>query len=246
MTAGFSVWMYMWAFYGVRFNKIGVSKQSLANYSPLVFWRHGHRFEKIDGEEMMETLYLDVKLTSRSRRSSLTPTLGNSKKRPMILIATMEYDIEDWAIKIKFGGLVVMAQLMGKDLPRQDLIWIIPCVGGVEYPVDIPAEPMIVTILGTEYEILVQYHKLNNITYVLLDAPIFHQRSKSEPYPARVDDLDSVFYYSAWNACIALTIQRFPFDLYHVNNYHGALAPLHLLAKVRTIPCALSLHNAEF
>lgn len=39
-------------------------------------------------------------------------------------------------------------------------------------------------------------------------------------------------------------MRRFPIDLYHINDYHGALAPLHLLP--RTIPCCLSLHNAEF
>jgi alpha-1,3-glucan synthase len=33
-------------------------------------------------------------------------------------------------------------------------------------------------------------------------------------------------------------------DLYHINDYHGALAPVHLLPD--TIPCCLSLHNAEF
>ena len=39
-------------------------------------------------------------------------------------------------------------------------------------------------------------------------------------------------------------MRRFPIDLYHINDYHGAVAPLHLLPKV--IPCCLSLHNAEF
>lgn len=33
-------------------------------------------------------------------------------------------------------------------------------------------------------------------------------------------------------------------DLYHINDYHGTVAPLHLLPMV--IPCVLSLHNAEF
>ncbi len=51
-------------------------------------------------------------------------------------------------------------------------------------------------------------------------------------------------YYSAWNQCIALAMKRFPVDLYHINDYHGALAPVHLLPD--TIPCCLSLHNAEF
>jgi alpha-1,3-glucan synthase len=97
----------------------------------------------------------------------------------------MEYDIEDWNIKIKIGGLGVMAQLMGKSLAHQDLVWVVPCVGGVEYPIDQPVESMHITILGVSYEILVQYHKLKNITYVLLDAPIFRQQTKAEPYPPR-------------------------------------------------------------
>lgn len=33
-------------------------------------------------------------------------------------------------------------------------------------------------------------------------------------------------------------------DLYHINDYHGSLAPLYLLPQ--TIPVSLSLHNAEF
>ena len=59
-----------------------------------------------------------------------------------------------------------------------------------------------------------------------------------------MDDLDSAIYYSAWNSCIAEMIKRFRVDLYHINDYHGAVAPLHLLPA--TIPCCLSLHNAEF
>ena len=119
-------------------------------------------------------------------------------RRRTVLIATMEYDIEDWGIKIKIGGLGVMAQLMGKHLSHQDLIWVIPCVGGVDYPIDYRAEPMRITILGEERIVQVYYHKLRNITYVCLDAPIFRSQSKSEPYPARMDDIESAIYYSAW------------------------------------------------
>lgn len=103
---------------------------------------------------------------------------------------------------------------------------------------------MEVTILDQKYEILVQYHIVNNITFVLLDAPIFRKQTKANPYPARMDDLESAIFYSAWNQCIALAIQRFHIDLYHINDYHGAAAPLYLLPEV--LPCCLSLHNAEF
>lgn len=167
-------------------------------------------------------------------------------KRRTVLIATVEYNIDDWNIKVKIGGLGVMAQLMGKALGHQDLIWVVPCVGDIEYP-EIPeelAEPMTVEILDAPYQVMVSYHKVENITYVLLDAPIFRQQTKAEPYPPRMDNIDSAIYYSAWNQCIAETVRRFPIDIYHINDYHGGIAPLYLLPD--TIPCCLSLHNAEF
>ncbi|RDW79794.1 putative alpha 1,3 glucan synthase [Coleophoma cylindrospora] len=241
ITAFVSTWAYIGAFYGVKFNKIGISQKK----GLIPFLSRG-KFEKINDRDE-EDIEMKPNRLSKFRNSS-TPVLPaiaiNDNKRRTVLIATMEYDIEDWEIKIKIGGLGVMAQLMGKSLQHQDLIWVVPCVGGIDYPVDTVAEPMTVTILGSLYEIQVQYHTLRNITYVLLDAPIFRQQTKSEPYPPRMDDLDSAVYYSAWNACIAETIKRFPVDLYHINDYHGAAAPLYLLPK--TIPCALSLHNAEF
>jgi alpha-1,3-glucan synthase len=44
---------------------------------------------------------------------------------------------------------------------------------------------MQVTILGRPYEVQIQYHYLNNITYVLLDAPVFRGQTKTEPYVLR-------------------------------------------------------------
>lgn len=117
-------------------------------------------------------------------------------------------------------------------------------IGDINYPTDQPAESIAIKVLGSMYEIKTQYHTVENITYVLLDAPIFRQQTKADPYPSRMDDLDSAVYYSAWNQCIAEVMRRFPIDLYHINDYHGAIAPLHLLPKI--VPCLLSLHNAEF
>lgn len=72
---------------------------------------------------------------------------------------------------------------MGKALVDQNLIWVVPCVGGIDYPTDQKVEPMHITILGNSFSVLVQYHQLRNITYVLLDAPIFREQTKSTPYP---------------------------------------------------------------
>ncbi|KAJ4049008.1 hypothetical protein NW756_006221 [Fusarium oxysporum] len=218
-----AVWIFLGSFYKVKVNKVGFKKQGLNPFGKLA-----NRLSSVSFENF------------RHGELGAVPL-----KRRKVLIATIEYNIDDWNIKIKIGGLGVMAQLMGKALKHQDLIWVVPCVGGVEYPVDQRAEPMYILSIGKMYEIDVQYHQVQNITYVLLDAPIFRQQTKSDPYPPRMDDINSAIYYSAWNYCIAEVIRRFDPALYHINDYHGAAAPLNLLPE-RTIPCILSLHNAEF
>ena len=231
ISSSIGVWLYLFVFYNVKFNKIGRSEKH--GLLPLAMkklnisqWQLNRSSALLGGVE--------------ANRSSVMVN-ANRKK---ILIATMEYDIDDWDIKIKIGGLGVMAQTMSRHLEHQDLIWVVPCVDGIQYPIDQRAKPITVTVLGQDYTISVQYHHLRNITYVLLDAPVFRQQTKENPYPERMDDIDSAVYYSAWNSSIAEVIRRFPVDLYHINDYHGAVAPLHLLPRV--IPCCLSLHNAEF
>lgn len=86
--------------------------------------------------------------------------------------------------------------------------------------------------MGEKYDIQIQVHQLRNITYVLLDAPIFRAQTKTEPYPPRMDDLDSAVYYSAWNQCIAKAIQRYPVDLYHINVCRLLLGFLHNLKLI--------------
>ncbi|EFQ32048.1 glycosyl transferase group 1 [Colletotrichum graminicola] len=225
------VWIFMGSFYKVKINKVGFKRRSR---SP--FGRAANHLSTLSFDDFRKRDVAEM---------SNYGGVGAVTKRRTVLIATMEYNIDDWNIKIKIGGLGVMAQLMGKALEHQDLVWVVPCVGGIDYPVDERASAMYPVIMGREYEVQVQYHKVKNITYVLLDAPVFRKCSKADPYPPRMDDMDSAVYYSAWNYCIAETTKRFPIDLYHINDYHGAAAPLYLLPE-RTIPCALSLHNAEF
>ena len=248
LVTGFAaVWAFMAGFYQVKTNTKGIAVKRhllpVAIARSMFYNRLNHSKEAIADENRAAARRIPAPVDS-ANEAELVTTGQTPPKRPCVLIATLEYDIEDWGIKIKIGGLGVMAQLMGKNLGHQDLIWVVPCVGGVEYPVDTPGDSITVTILGQPFGVTVQYHVLNNITYVLLDAPAFRKQTKAEPYPPRMDDLESAIFYSAWNQCIAAVIQRFPIDLYHINDYHGALAPVHLLPE--TIPCVLSLHNAEF
>jgi alpha-1,3-glucan synthase len=126
LAGGTSIWAYMGFFYSIKFNKIGLK---MPKGMPS-FWSR-HRFSKLaeddDVEEVqghrMKPLFLGKAHQSYdSGTSGITIAPAGPTKRRKVIIATMEYDIEDWAIKIKIGGLGVMAQLMGKSLTHQDLI----------------------------------------------------------------------------------------------------------------------------
>ena len=137
-----------------------------------------------------------------------------------------------------------MSSLIGKSMTDVYLIWVVPNVKDLEYPPGEPTEPIEI-IFGEPYLIEVEKHILDNITYVISDSPVFRAQTKSDPYPARMDDLSSAIFYSTWNQAITATIKRNPdIDIYHVNDYHSALAPIYLPPKV--MPICLSLHNPEF
>jgi hypothetical protein len=51
-----------------------------------------------------------------------------SASQRKVIIATIEYNIDDWNIKVKTGDLGVVAQPMGKALSHLDLIWVVPSI----------------------------------------------------------------------------------------------------------------------
>lgn len=236
LTAVGAGWVYVHSFYQVKVNKSGLQDKG---WLPLKLGTMSkHDLRNPGGRGGMEM-------------SAITPTAGfgplaGDRDKRTVLIATMEYNMDDFKIKIKIGGLGVMAQLMATALAHLNLIWVVPVVGDVEYPFEMmqAAESMFVNVMEQPYEIHVYYYQSKNITYVVLDAPIFRKQTKADPYIARMDDIESAILYAAWNSCIAETIRRFPIDIYHINDYHGAAAPLYLLPQ--TIPVCMSLHNAEF
>ena len=255
ITGGLVVLVYIKGFYQVKFNQLGVTEKpglsawlgrlspgkqaALKNSVAGMFEKNGSAATPLN--EMQQ--FAPPSPHIREAASALEAAEGAPNRRH-VLIATMEYSIEDWNISVKIGGLGQMAALMGNNLGHQDLTWVVPCVSGVDYPTDQTADSIFVSIMAESYEVKIQYHKLRNMTFVILDAPVFRKQTKKDPYPPRMDDLDSGVYYSAWNQCIAQAIDRFNPDLYHINDYHGTLAPLYLLP--RTLPCICSLHNAEF
>lgn len=195
ITGVAGVWAFKKSFYQVKFNPIGIIekkpmiplaiRRKLQHFGPMLHIETGSQKRNSDMAYQPPHTADSTALTPMTPLPTIAglsfepPPAAKDPGRRTVLIATMEYDIEDWAIKIKIGGLGVMAQLMGKNLAHQDLIWVVPCVGDVEYPMDQRAENMRITVLGGVYDIQVQYHVLRNITYVLLDAPVFRQQTKS-------------------------------------------------------------------
>jgi alpha-1,3-glucan synthase len=239
ITGTLAVVIFMWSFYGIKHNKWGAPKEH-ASYFPIL-----GSFGNKSKSDLKEPSVMSEKLFGHHKHTEIIGWPEDKNKRRRVLIATLEYEIIDWKLKVKIGGLGVMSSLMGKAMSDVDLIWVIPKVKDLEYPPGDPAEPIEVIIFGEPYLIEVETHVLDNITYIILDSPVFRAQTKSDPYPARMDDLSSAIFYSTWNQAIAASVRRYPdIDIYHVNDYHGALVPIYLLPKV--LPVCLSLHNAEF
>jgi len=239
ITAFAAAATFRYSFYSIKVNKWGLKPSKGTSYFPIV---GGHKEKK---EEMNEKSALALSEKPSKGPEKIIGWPEDPEKRRKVLIATLEYEILDWKLKVKIGGLGVMSTLMGKAMTDVDLLWVVPKVQDLEYPQGEYAEPIEVIIFGEPYLIEVETHQLDNITYIILDSPVFRAQTKSDPYPQRMDDLSSAIFYSTWNQAIAETIRRYPIvDIYHVNDYHGALAPLYLLPRV--MPVCLSLHNAEF
>ena len=227
ITGSLAMVVFMQSFYGIKHNKWGVVPKEHTSYL-LIIGSSGNKFKS----DLKEPLIMSEKLFDHHKPTEIIGWPEDKNKRHKVLIATLEYEIIDWKLKVKIDGLGVMSSLMGKAMSDIDLIWVISKVKDLEYPPGEPAEPIKVIIFGKPYLIEVETHILDNITYVILDSPVFRAQTKANPYLARMDDLSSAIFYSTWNQAIAMTVHRLPdIDIYHVNDYHGALVPLYLLPK---------------
>lgn len=223
-------------FYAVKLNKFGTANMPAS---------------RVTDRLMQVWTAFRIRLFGKSKTdiSNMIATsyqVSNGEYDKSVLIATIEYEIPAWSVKVKIGGLGAMASLQAKTSQAKELFWLIPRFGNIDYPLsyDNADEPFEVIINGAAYFVNVHLHWEGRVTYVILDAPVFTARNSAEPYPPRMDDTESALYYSTWNQCIAAAIKRYRPDVYHINDYHGAAAPLYLLPD--SVPCCLSLHNAEF
>jgi alpha-1,3-glucan synthase len=135
VTGVLGIWIFMSIFYQVKFNRRGIDEKS----GMLTFMRAFPESEKTKLHNTFTTLINDSRDALGISPASPSPgvtSIDLRANRRTILIATLEYEIEDWEIKIKIGGLGVMSTLMAKHLAHHNLVWVVPCVGGLDYPSD--------------------------------------------------------------------------------------------------------------
>lgn len=134
LTGATAIWAFMKSFYGVKLNEVGITSKKSWD---LRIMRRRLKSGKARGphppdEEPHRSVPepSDVGVPHQFKRMRQFSVIASPQtattKRLTVLIATMEYDIEDWGIKVKIGGLGVMSSLMGKNLKHQDLIWVVP------------------------------------------------------------------------------------------------------------------------
>ena len=129
LTGVAAIFAYLQSFSQVKFNKIGVAdkhrfipvwvqrgfkprQEKISRASP---HRFGHSPRPMEASRNGSIANSFIELpnfgVNLNQGNPLYADAGAPDRRS-VLIATMEYDIEDWGIKIKIGGLGVMAQLM--------------------------------------------------------------------------------------------------------------------------------------
>ena len=136
-----AAWAFVRSFYRVKLNEFGIVAKTKLEIKGL---REIFRREKVqDIKDEVEELQVSPIMPSvigiphefrqakqfvqvTSPTTPTAPAAPTASKKLTVLIATMEYEIEDWGIKVKIGGLGVMSSLMGKNLKHQTLIWVIP------------------------------------------------------------------------------------------------------------------------
>lgn len=156
ITAILGVRSFIGAFYKVKLNREGASrKRKLVSMLPNIklFPNQHQLFRKMANKEDRAPSVTATDVTPDVSPGVMgnagleiiaaTTADADSDIRRTVLVATMEYEIEDWNIKIKIGGLGVMSSMMTRNLGHQNLIWIVPCLGDVHYPFELGENPFI-------------------------------------------------------------------------------------------------------
>jgi len=103
----------MLSHYGIKYNQFGVIVKGYTSVSK--------EDDDDDGRSIKEIFGF-----SSHKQTEIIGWPEDKNKRGQVSIATLEYEIIDWKLKVKIGGLGVMSSLMGKPMTDVNLIWVVP------------------------------------------------------------------------------------------------------------------------
>jgi hypothetical protein len=107
----------MWSFYGIKHNKWGVAPNKVhASYFPILSSRGN-----ISKSDSKEPSVVSEKLFGHRKQAEIIGFPEDKSKRRKVFIATLEYDIIDWKLKVEIGGLGLISSLMGKAMNGPDM-----------------------------------------------------------------------------------------------------------------------------
>jgi len=115
ITGVLAVVVFISSFYGIKHNRYGVKAKAASNYFPI--------FGNKSAADLKEFQPL-FKMSGVKHKQEIIGWPKDKNKRRKVLIATLEYEIIDWKLKVKIGSMT-----------NVDLGW----VGKVK---DQPAEPI--------------------------------------------------------------------------------------------------------
>lgn len=129
VAALLAIWSYMGAYYKIKFNKIGISKKRFQGVMGIFGKSRG--FERLDDQDEMDNRgsgLKPIKLANLHSRNASTTSFAAAvekglKKRRCVLIATMEYDIEDWVGNLSGLSLLEHNKLTFHDVGNQNQDW---------------------------------------------------------------------------------------------------------------------------
>lgn len=97
ITGTLAVFIFKWSFYGIKHNEFGVKpEKGGTSYFPILGGVFGSK-EKGDSTPMNEKFAHDIKPYT----GKLIGWPEDTNKRRKVLIATLEYEIIDWKLKVK-------------------------------------------------------------------------------------------------------------------------------------------------
>ncbi|KAK4704606.1 hypothetical protein P7C70_g1601, partial [Phenoliferia sp. Uapishka_3] len=225
ITGLIAVTAYRQAFYTVTYNRVGVkAPRSLPSFFTALSGKSKGTGKSDLSANEFGVAEKNYGAADEVHEGAVWPDDPTARRK--VLIATLEYELIGIQppIKVKIGGLGVMSSLMGKAMTDVDIIWVVPKVKDIVYPPFTPTDPIYVKIFSEEYPINVEKYTVDNVTYYILDSPVFRAQTKSDPYPARMDDLESAIFYSTWNQSVAEVIRRTPnLAIYHAGAAYIAI-----------------------